>query len=163
AGRGARAPRSAGSPRSPGSGRRRPSGPRPRAPASPETPPAGAPRAVPSPRPHASHAGEGHERPNKWRMPQADGPFRNFNFRAEIEGVAAADFSEVDGLVSETEVIEYRTGSMPGTGSLKLPGRTRFSNLVLRRGLTRDAELWNWWRAIVEGQPDRRTVSVVLQ
>jgi phage tail-like protein len=96
-------------------------------------------------------------------MPQTDEPYRNFNFRVEIEGVAVADFSEVDGLASETEVIEYRTGSMPGTGSLKLPGRTRYSNVVLRRGLTRDAELWNWRRAIVQGQPDRRTVGIVLQ
>jgi phage tail-like protein len=55
----------------------------------------------------------------------------------------------VSGLESETEVIEYRTGS-ESNALRKLPGLTKHANVVLRRGVTQDAELWNW-RKTVEG------------
>lgn len=37
-------------------------------------------------------------------------PLPGFNFRVEIDGIALASFAEVSGLISETAVIEYRTG-----------------------------------------------------
>lgn len=58
-------------------------------------------------------------------------------------------------------MIEYRTGGDPLTVH-KLSGLTKYANIVLKRGLTRDASLWNWRREIVNGKPDRRNGSVVL-
>jgi phage tail-like protein len=92
---------------------------------------------------------------------QRNDPYTAFNFLVEIDGVALAAFSEVSGLESETAVIEYRTGVEPGTVR-KLPGLTKHSNIVLRRGVTRDAELWNWRRTVVDGKVDRRNGSIVL-
>ena len=92
---------------------------------------------------------------------QRDDPYKAFNFRVEIDGVALAAFSEVSGLESETEVIEYRTGSERNTVR-KLPGLTRYANIVLRRGVTQDAELWNWRKTVEDGQVDRRNGSIVL-
>ena len=92
---------------------------------------------------------------------QRDDPYKAFNFLVEIDGVAVAAFSEVSGLESETEVIEYRTGGEINSVR-KLPGLTKHPNLVLRRGVTQDAELWNWRRTVVEGRVERRNGSIVL-
>ena len=93
--------------------------------------------------------------------PQRDDPYKAFNFLVEIEGVARAAFSEVGGLGSETAVIEYRVGGAPNTVR-KLPGLTKYANIVLRRGITQDAELWNWRKSVVQGEVDRRNGSIIL-
>lgn len=92
--------------------------------------------------------------------PQRNDPYKGFNFLVEIDGVARAAFSEVSGLESETAVIEYRSGAE--NVMRKLPGLTKFGNIVLRRGVTQDPELWNWRKSIVEGNPDRRNGSIML-
>jgi phage tail-like protein len=93
--------------------------------------------------------------------PSRDDPYKGFNFRVEIDGVSLAAFSEVGGLESETAVIEYRVGGDPNTVR-KLPGLTTYANIVLRRGITQDAELWNWRKSVIEGRPDRRNGTIVL-
>ena len=93
--------------------------------------------------------------------PPRDDPYKDFNFRVEIDGISLAAFSEVGGLESETAVIEYRVGGEPNTVR-KLPGLTRYANIVLRRGITQDAELWNWRRNVTQGTADRRNGSIVL-
>ena len=92
---------------------------------------------------------------------QRHDPYKAFNFRVEIDGIARAAFSEVGGLESETAVIEYRVGGEPSTVR-KLPGLTKYANIVLRRGITQDPELWNWRQTVVQGKVDRRNGSIVL-
>jgi phage tail-like protein len=92
--------------------------------------------------------------------PQRNDPYKSFNFVVEIDGVARAAFSEVSGLESETAVIEYRAGSEGFTH--KVPGLTRYANIVLRHGITQDRELWDWRKNIVEGTPDRRNGTIKL-
>ncbi len=92
---------------------------------------------------------------------QRHDPYKAFNFRVEIDGIARAAFSEVSGLDSETAVIEYRVGGEPNTVR-KLPGLTKYANIVLRRGITQDAELWNWRLTVVQGNVDRRNGSIIL-
>jgi len=94
--------------------------------------------------------------------PQRDDPYKAFNFLVEIDGVGQAAFSEVGGLESETAVIEYRVGGEKVNWVRKLPGLTKFGNIVLRRGVTQNADLWNWRMSIVEGVIDRRNGSIVL-
>jgi phage tail-like protein len=93
-------------------------------------------------------------------MAQRSDPYKAFNFRVEIDGIAVADFSEASGLESETAVIEYRSGADHVVR--KLPGLTKFGNIVLKRGVTQDAELWNWRKSVVDGQVERRNGSIVL-
>lgn len=92
--------------------------------------------------------------------PQRDDPYKNFNFLVEIDGIARAAFSEVSGLESETTVVEYRTGSDFGTR--KLPGLTKYANIVLRRGITQDADLWDWRQSVVDGDVQRRNGKILL-
>ncbi len=88
-------------------------------------------------------------------------PYKNFNFRVEIDGIAVAAFSEVSGLESETVVVEYRTGDSRVTR--KLPGVTKYPNLVLKRGLTLDLALWKWRKTVVDGRAERRNGSIILR
>jgi phage tail-like protein len=90
-------------------------------------------------------------------------PYGRFNFRLEIDGIAQAAFSEVSGLASETEVVEYREGSdLPNTVR-KLPGLTKYSNIVLKRGVTTDGSLWSWYKNVINGVPDSRNGSIILR
>jgi phage tail-like protein len=73
----------------------------------------------------------------------------------------AAAFAEVSGLESRTDVVEYRTGNM--FGAAKLPGLTKYTNIVLKRGLTKDDSLWQWRRLVHEGHTERRDGAIVLR
>ena len=93
--------------------------------------------------------------------PTRNDPFKDYSFLVEIDGIAHAAFSEVFGLSAEAEVIEYRNGS-DLTSTRKLPGRIRYGNVTLRRGLTTTRELYDWWMTVVNGNLQRRNVVVVL-
>lgn len=91
-----------------------------------------------------------------------EAPYRNFNFRVEIVGLAEAQFSEVVIPDTRIEVVEYREGADGPSASRKLPGRSKTGNVVLRRGIDQQFALWNWFRAVRDGDLDRRDVLVVL-
>lgn len=88
-------------------------------------------------------------------------PYGAFNFLVEIDGVDVAGFSEVSGLESETDIIEYRTGDEVGTVR-KLAGLSKNHNVTLKRGVTDSTELWDWRKSVIDGQLERRSVSIVL-
>jgi phage tail-like protein len=90
-------------------------------------------------------------------------PLRNFRFRVEIDGIAAAAFSEAIIGAASTQVIDYREGTEP-THVRKLPGLTRFDNVTLRRGITESLELYNWYTEVSTGQTAaaRRNVVIVV-
>ena len=88
-------------------------------------------------------------------------PYKAFNFLVEIDGVQSAGFTECTGLSTETDVIEYREGSERG-GIRKIPGLSKFANIVLKRGLTRSRDLWNWRKVIMDGGIDRRSGVIVV-
>jgi phage tail-like protein len=91
-----------------------------------------------------------------------DDPYKGFNFLVEIDGITVAAFCEVSGLASATEVIEYRNGSDRANTVRKLPGLTKYANIVFKRGVTQNTELWQWRKAIEQGTPDRRSGAIVL-
>jgi phage tail-like protein len=92
---------------------------------------------------------------------QRNDPFSKFNFLVELEGIAVAAFSECSGLVSEVTVVEYRAGSDRGSAR-KLPGLQKFANIVLKRGITTDRQLWDWHKTVLDGNIQRKAGSIVL-
>ena len=66
----------------------------------------------------------------------------------------------MSGMDSETEVIEFSDSS----GIQKLPGSTRYGNIILRRGVSDPLpeSLWEWYAGISEGTSDPRDGSVIL-
>ena|SRR5689334_7117870 len=91
-------------------------------------------------------------------------PFGAFRFRVEIDGVQRAGFEEVSGLDSGQAIIEYREGDEKTTRVRKLPGLLRYANLVLKRGVTQDMELWQWRKQVADGEiaQARRNGVVIL-
>ena len=87
-------------------------------------------------------------------------PYGNFNFLVEIDGITRAAFQECTGLESRVQVIEHREGGALTTQ--KLAGMTNYPNIVLRRGITDDTELYDWHRVASEGRVDRRNGSIGL-
>jgi phage tail-like protein len=88
-------------------------------------------------------------------------PYRNFRFVVDIDGNRAG-FTSVSGLAAEAEVIEYREGWDGLTSTRKLPGRVKYPNVTLRRGVTTDRFLWDWWKMILAGTVERRNVGIIL-
>ncbi|MFJ3902869.1 phage tail protein [Streptomyces sp. NPDC090025] len=88
-------------------------------------------------------------------------PYRNFNFLVELEGIAQGSFLECSGLGSTTEVIETREGG-DNTTVRKLPGRTSFSDITLKWGLTDSTELWDWRQLVIDGNVLRKNGSVIV-
>ncbi len=94
--------------------------------------------------------------------PNRNDPFGAFNFIVEIDGVAKAAFSEVAGLGVEIAAIEYREGGDKVLTVRKLPGLAKYSNIVLKRGLTLDHSLWDWIKKGLDGNVQRATMTIVL-
>lgn len=88
-------------------------------------------------------------------------PYKVFQFIVEINGTQVGGFSEVTGLEVRTEVDEYREGGVNDYVH-KIAKETRYQNLTLKRGITDATELWEWHQQVVEGDIQRKTVSVVL-
>ena len=88
-------------------------------------------------------------------------PFGNYNFLVEIDGISRGAFHECSGFDSTIDVIEHREGG-ENTTLRKLPGMTKYSNIVLKWGITDDRDLYEWHRQAVQGTVSRRNGSVVL-
>ena len=90
-------------------------------------------------------------------------PYTNFNFLVEIDGITEAAFQEAAGLTAEISVIEHREGGENIT-ACKYPGQIKFTNIVLKRGLTDSAELYAWFKQWADGDAaaQRKNGSIVL-
>jgi phage tail-like protein len=93
--------------------------------------------------------------------PPPANPYSALNFRVELDGITVGAFSECSGLVSEIDVIEYRSGS-EGGAIRKLPGLHKFADIVLKRGITKDRQLWDWYKTVLDGAVQRKAGSIVL-
>jgi phage tail-like protein len=96
-------------------------------------------------------------------MPVGDrkDPFLAHQFLVEIDGIARAGFRECSGLDSSQDPVDYREGNDPLTAR-KLPGLNKYSHITLKRGLTDDADLWNWRKKVMDGKVERKNGSIVL-
>lgn len=79
-------------------------------------------------------------------------PSPSFRFRVVIQGVTVARFSECSGLDFEQETFPYREGGLQST-THQLPGRFKYSNLTLKRGIASDGDsLWAWVKDTIQGK-----------
>lgn len=94
-------------------------------------------------------------------------PFTAFNFSVEITkaGEAAtlcsASFSECDGLEMSMDVKTIREGGANGR-QVRLSGAITYGQLTLKRGMTPNFDLWEWFNALVIDPSLRATAEVVL-
>ncbi|MCP4304296.1 MAG: phage tail protein [bacterium] len=71
-------------------------------------------------------------------------------------------FSECTGLEMSLEVEDYMEGGNNGT-VLKFPGRVKWANITLKKGLTNNTVLWDWFYDFVEGRGKRKDGVITLQ
>lgn len=88
-------------------------------------------------------------------------PYGNYNFLVEMDGITRAAFQECSGFDSTIDVIEHREGG-ENTTVRKLPGLTKYSNIVLKWGMTDDTALYDWHRQVVRGDIERKNGSIVV-
>jgi phage tail-like protein len=93
-------------------------------------------------------------------MPETD-PYRSYNFKLEIGGVAEGHFTECSGLSVKIESIPYRE---VGNHQLvrHIPGPVDYTAVTLKYGVTKSRELWDWIMKAAEGNVQRRNVSLVI-
>lgn len=84
----------------------------------------------------------------------------NGKFRIEIEGVTQGAFMACDGLEARIDVVDFHDGD--DLLARKRPGRTRYANVVLRRGMTFNVELWNWFKTVADGRVERKAGSIIV-
>ncbi|MDF1512929.1 MAG: phage tail protein [Anaerolineae bacterium] len=88
-------------------------------------------------------------------MADHEDPLVGFHFAVEIQGVVTGYFTECTGLGSEHEVIEHKVVTEKGIEVvMKIPGRLKWENIVLKRGITSNMDIWDWRKEVEDGQVD---------
>ena len=83
---------------------------------------------------------------------RASDPLIGFTFRLEVTGASPMTgyFTECSGIGSENEIVEHKVVDEGGHELVqKIPGRLKFQDVTLKRGITADMQIWAW-RALVE-------------
>lgn len=94
-------------------------------------------------------------------------PFTAFNFAVEIkvDGVAMqvvdAAFSECDGLEMSMDVKTIREGGNNGK-QIRLTGPLTFGLVTMKRGMTANLEIWDWFNLMLTDQSLRADAEVVI-
>lgn len=92
-------------------------------------------------------------------------PLVSFNFGIEVQGQITGFFTEVSGLGSETEIQEQKLITPTGIEMVrKIPGRLKWGDITLKRGITSNMDLWDWRKMIEDGRVTnaRKNGSVVM-
>ena len=85
-------------------------------------------------------------------MPE-ENPLVGFHFSVEVQGVVTGFFTECTGLGSEHEVIEHKVVTEQGQEVvMKIPGRLKWENITLKRGITSAMDIWDWRKQVEDGQ-----------
>jgi len=85
-------------------------------------------------------------------MAERTDPLVSFHYAVEIQGTVTGYFTECSGLGSEHEVIEHKVVDDSGHEAImKIPGRLKWENIVLKRGITDNMDIWDWRKKVEDG------------
>ena len=86
-------------------------------------------------------------------MAEHEDPLVGFHFAVEVQNVVTGYFTECTGLGSEHEVIEHNVVTEQGQEVvMKIPGRLKWEDIVLKRGITSSMDIWDWRKEVENGQ-----------
>jgi phage tail-like protein len=86
-------------------------------------------------------------------------------FGVEFQGQVVGAFRECTGMGSENEVVEYKASGPKGEFVIhKVPGRMKWNNITLKRGITDAIDMWKWRKLVEDGEIDqaRKNGSIVM-
>ncbi len=83
-------------------------------------------------------------------------------FSVDIGNSERLYFSEISGLKVETEIFTIEEG---GENAFvhRFPSRTKFGNIILKRGVAMTQEFLLWHQNIINGQLDMRNISIIMK
>jgi phage tail-like protein len=85
-------------------------------------------------------------------------------FSITIDGSEIATFSELTGITTSVDVVDFVESSDKEIVMRKLPGRRQPPTVVLKRGKNNSMELWAWHESVLQGNmaAARRSCSLVM-
>lgn len=97
-------------------------------------------------------------------MPEKD-PLVSAWFGVEFQGQVAGAFRECTGLGSENDVVDYKASGPKGEFVMKkVPGRMKWNDITLKRGITDTMDMWKWRQKVEEGKVEeaRKNGSIIM-
>jgi phage tail-like protein len=91
-------------------------------------------------------------------------PLVGFHYALEADGLTAY-FTSVSGIGSENEITEQKVVSSKGVQTVqKIPGRLKWLDVTLSRGITNDLQMWEWRNMVETGniKNARKNVSIIM-
>ncbi len=98
-------------------------------------------------------------------MADREDPLVGFHFAIDLQDIIKGFFTECSGLGSEQEVVEHKVVTEQGQEVvLKLPGRLKWENITLKRGITSNLDIWKWRKEVEDGDVDkaRKDGSIIM-
>ncbi len=90
-------------------------------------------------------------------------PFPIYKFWVEIESIIVAQFQECSGLRLERTVETLEEGGVNDHLQI-LPGRNKYSNIVLKNGMLESDSLWKWYQeGLYDAKVKRINFSILLR
>lgn len=86
-------------------------------------------------------------------------------FRFELKKVTVGFFSSCSGLSSELSVVKHKTMTKDGKQvETRQPNKRSFSEVVLKRGYTKNTDLYDWFKKTVDAgeNVERSEASIVV-
>ena len=96
-------------------------------------------------------------------MAGREDPLVGFHFAIDIGGVVQGYFTECSGIGSEHEVIEHKVVENGKELVIKEPGRLKWENITLKRGITSNMDAWDWRKMVEDGKvKDARKMGSII-
>ena len=85
-------------------------------------------------------------------------------FSITIDGYEIASFSELQGITTEVEPVDFLESTDKEVVFKKLPGKRKPPTIVLKRGKNSSMELWAWHEAVLQGNivAARKSCSLIM-
>jgi phage tail-like protein len=94
-----------------------------------------------------------------------EAPLVGFSYALDVQGMVTGFFSEANNFGSENEVVEQKVVDSKGKETVrKLPGRLKWLDVTLKRGITSNMDLAKWRQMVERGNiaGARKDGSIVM-
>ena len=93
-----------------------------------------------------------------------DADFQGSFFALEMGGLTIGWFTGCSGLSLEYDTVTFKEGNGSTIIERKRPGKPKYSEIVLKRGFTKDKALYDWFDAVVKAadKTPYKTGSIVI-
>jgi phage tail-like protein len=91
-------------------------------------------------------------------------PLNSFLFALDVQGTLTGYFTEISGLGSENEVVEQKVQKEGKQIIKKIPGRLKFTDVTLKRGVTAQMDIWEWRKKVEQGDTNgaRKNATITM-